>query len=64
MLVDQNTLRQFVSRIEVDIVFLCYICHLEALLKFIQIYFLREIKSSFYHLSIGKSFYTEKNIVP
>ena len=31
------------------------------LLNFIQIYFSREIKLNFFHLSIGKSFYTGKN---
>ena len=35
-----------------------------ALLNFIQTYFSREIKINFFHLSIRKSFYTGKTILP
>ena len=44
-----------------------YFCNISAtilwyvvLLNFIQIYFSKEIKSNFFHFSIGKSFYTQK----
>ena len=33
------------------------------LLNFIQIYFLKEIKLNFFHLPIGRSFYTGKDIL-
>ena len=51
----------FISK---NIFYILYILSLAALLNFIQTYFSREIKLIFFHLSIRKSFYTGKNILP